>query len=116
VPSQRRIVITGIGVVSALGSTRDSFWNSLLECRSGVRPIERVDTSKFRFHNGCEVAGYNPLEHFDEKKLTYLDLFAQFALVAAKEAIRDSGAELKGDRSGVITGSGGGGQCTLDQE
>lgn len=109
-----RVAITGIGVVSALGPTRDAFWQGVSEGRSAIRPIETVDCSQFRFRNGAEVAGYVPSEHFDEKSLTYLDRFAQYALVAAREAERDSGREFRGDRTAVVTGTSSGGQSSLD--
>ena len=110
----RRVVITGIGVVSALGPTRQAFWQGLCEGRSGIRPIETVDCTQFRFRNGAEVFGYNPADHFEEKQLTYLDRFAQYGLVAAREAQKDAGIELRGDRTAVVTGTSSGGQGSLD--
>ena len=89
--SQRRVVITGMGVISALGDSREEFWSALAEGRSGIQPIEGVDRSLLRFQNGAEVRGYNPLRYFGEKEASLLDRFAQFGVVAAREAIADSG-------------------------
>ena len=104
----RRVVVTGLGVVSAIGENVGDFGASLREGRSGIRPITRSDMSGFRFQNGAEVAGFDPAKHFDEDKLAWLDRFAQFGLVAAREAVADSGIEWSEElraRTGVITGS-----------
>ncbi len=87
------------------------------EGRSAIRPITLVDVSTFRFRNGAEVPGYRPTDYFDEKELTLLDRFAQLALVAAAEAVTDSGIEWTPglrQRSAVITGCSGGGKSTED--
>jgi nodulation protein E len=110
----RRVVITGIGVVSALGPDRESFAAALAEGRSGIRPMECVDRSQFRFANGAEVAGYKPSKHFEEKQQTLMDRFAQFAVVAAREAVKDSGADVGGEDTAIITGSCVGGQNSMD--
>ena len=113
-----RVVITGIGVISALGSSREAFWQALREGRPGIGPIEGVDRSEFRFQNGAQVREYNPEDYFDFKLAGFLDRFAQFALIAAREAVRDSGiewTEALRARSAIVTGSCVGGQTTQDQ-
>jgi nodulation protein E len=113
----RRVAITGIGAISALGRSAGEFWCALEQGRSGIRPLETVDRSKLRFQNGGEVPGYNPGDYFEEKRADFMDRFAQFGVIAAREAIRDSGlewAEVDPETVTVITGSCVGGQCTQD--
>jgi nodulation protein E len=111
----RRVVVTGVGVLSSIGNTVAQFEESLRAGRSGIGPITQVDTSRLRFHNAAEIRGFEPTEHFSE--LTWLDRFAQLGIVAARDAIADSGLtwndELRG-RTGVITGSCLGGIGTED--
>ena len=75
---QRRVVVTGIGVISAVGHNWCEFWRALREGRSGIGPLEAVDTTLLRFQNGAEVRNYIPANHFDEKEIGLLDRFAQF--------------------------------------
>ena len=111
----RRVVVTGIGVLSSIGNTVTRFEESLRAGRSGIGPITQVDTSRLRFHNGAEIRGFEPAEHFSE--LTWLDRFAQLGIVATRDAIADSeltwNDELRA-RTGVITGSCLGGMGTED--
>lgn len=112
------MVVTGVGVISALGENAGEFWNALIEGRSGIRPIQAVDRTQFRFQNGAEVQNYNPSKYFDEKEQSLLDRFAQFAVVAAREAVGDSGIEFTQElkeRTAIITGSCVGGQQTEDE-
>jgi nodulation protein E len=112
-----RVVVTGIGVVSALGNDAASFWSKIVAGESGIGPITKVDMSDFRFKNAAEVRGFDGAAYFDEKNLMWLDSFAQFGVVAAREAVRDSGIEFDENlrhRSGVITGSCLGGKETED--
>jgi len=114
----RRVAITGIGVISALGKNACEFWSALEQGRSGIAPLETVDRSKLRFQNGAEVHGYNPIDHFEEKHADFIDRFAQFGVIAAREAIRDSGLDpssLDNESTTIITGSCVGGQCSEDQ-
>ena len=114
----RRVVVTGIGVISSIGHTVGDFWDSLREGRPGIRPIELVDRSKLRFENAAEVAGYRPDEYFSPKEAAMVDRFAQFAMIAAREAVRDAGLAEEKDRfrtAAVVTGSCIGGQSTEDQ-
>ena len=103
---RRRVAVTGLGVVSALGPDCDSFWNAISNGRSGIRPLRCVEPGTLRFSNGAEVDGYDPEAHFEGKQLSYLDRFAQFGIVAAREALRDSGLTIQPERTAVITGSG----------
>jgi nodulation protein E len=112
-----RVVVTGIGVVSALGNDAAAFWNRITRGESGIGPITKVDMSDFRFRNAAEVRGFDGRAHFDDKNLMWLDSFAQFGIVAAREAVADSGIEFDEDlrnRSGVTTGSCLGGKETED--
>src|SRR5512143_1358117 len=89
----RRVVITGVGVISALGSGKAAFWDALSTGRSGISRIEAVDASQLRFQNGAEVHGYNPEAYFEPKVAGFLDRFAQFALIAAREAVADAAVQ-----------------------
>lgn len=113
----RRVVVTGLGIVSALGSTADQFWRALIEGRSGIRPIQSVDVSGMRFQNGAEVLHFNATDYIDAKQASLLDRFAQFAIVAAREAVKDSGLDFTDElrtRTAIVTGCAVGGQCTMD--
>jgi nodulation protein E len=111
----RRVVITGIGVLSSIGNSAAQFEESLRASRSGIGPITQVDTSRLRFHNAAEIQRFDPTEHFSD--ITWLDRFAQLGIVAARDAIADSALtwndELRA-RTGVITGSCLGGMGTED--
>jgi len=114
----RKVVITGIGVVSAIGNNAADFWASLVAGRSGIGPITKVDVSTMRFQNAAEIKNFDPVQHFDEKNLLWLDPFSHYGIVAAREAIADSGIEFNDelrDKSGVITGSCLGGKMTEDE-
>jgi nodulation protein E len=113
----RRVVITGLGVVSALGNNAAEFWESLRDGRAGIGPITKVDTADLRFKNAAEVRGFDAGEHFDERMMMMLDPFAHFGVVAAREAISDSGIDFSNglkDKTGVVTGSCLGGKETED--
>src|SRR5579862_4555521 len=86
-----RVAITGIGVICAIGNTREEFALGLREGRCGIAAITLADVSGFRFRNGAEVRGYVPEQHFDPKQVDIIDRFAQFAAVAAREAVADAG-------------------------
>jgi nodulation protein E len=111
----RRVVVTGVGVLSSIGNTVTRFEESLRAGRPGIAPITQVDTSRLRFRNAAEVRGFEPSEHFSE--LTWLDRFAQLGIVAARDAIADSALTWNDEmraRTGVITGSCLGGMATED--
>jgi nodulation protein E len=115
----RRVAITGLGIVSPLGLNLADTWNALREGRPGIGPIKSVDGSKWglKIQNGAEVRGFDPLKHFEGGKDAQLDRFAQFSVVAAREAIRSSGIELTPDlreRSAIVCGSAVGGQAAIE--
>ncbi|HEY2865846.1 MAG TPA: beta-ketoacyl-[acyl-carrier-protein] synthase family protein [Pyrinomonadaceae bacterium] len=115
----RKVVITGIGVVSGIGNNVGEFWTSLADGRSGIGQIAKTDVTSLRFQNAAEVKGFDADSHFDEKTLLWLDPFAQFGVVAAREAIADSGITFTGDlkeMTGVVTGSCVGGKTTEDEQ
>ena len=111
----KRVVITGVGVISGLGNNAAEFWDALSAGRSGIGSITRADVSSIRFKNAAEVRGFDPTQHFDDKALLWLDPFSHFGIVSAREAVADSGIEFTDElrgRSGVITGSCLGGKTT----
>ncbi len=113
----RRVAVTGVGVVSALGPDRRAFWDALAAGRPGIEAIRSVDCSDLRFSNGAEARDYVPERHFEPRALDHLDRFSQLALVAAREAAADAGFPWRGDlsaRTAVVTGSSLGGQTTED--
>jgi nodulation protein E len=113
----RRVAVTGIGIVSAIGNSTPEFWRSIVDCRPGIGPIEGVDRSSLRFENGAEVRGFDPLAHFDARTADMLDRFAQLACVAGREAVANANLELTPElksRSGIITGCCVGGQASED--
>ncbi|MCC2547972.1 beta-ketoacyl-ACP synthase II [Hymenobacter sp. BT175] len=116
--SFRRVVVTGLGAITPLGSTVPAFWDGLSRGVSGAAPITRFDASKFKTHFACEVKGYSPDNYFDRKEGRKMDPFTQFALIAADEAILDAGLNegVNRDRVGVIWGSGIGGLKTFQEE
>ena len=87
----RRVAITGIGVIAGPGRTTCEFWKSLLEGRSAIGPLETVDCSALRFQNGAEVRGYSHQPYFEDRRADFMDRFAQFAVIAAREAVTDAG-------------------------
>src|ERR1051325_4156033 len=113
-----RVVVTGIGVICAIGNTREEFAAGLREGKCGIGEITLADVSSLRFQKGAEVRGYVPEHHFDPKQIDLIDRFAQFATVAAREAVSDAGIvwtdELR-DECVIITGACVGGQSTEDQ-
>ena len=116
--SKHRVVITGLGVISALGRNINEFWSSLSEGRPGIGPMETVDRTQLRFQNAAEVRGYQAGDFMDEKRADMLDRFAQFALIAAREAIADARIEWTPElreRTCVVTGSCTGGQTSEDK-
>ena len=114
-----RVAITGVGVISAIGKNNPEFWDSLKHGRSGIRPIEASGCQDLRFRNGAEVPDYNSSDHFDEKQSQLMDRFAEFAVIAAREAVRDAALELTPEMKAggaVITGACVGGQTSEDRE
>ena len=115
----RRVVVTGVGVISALGNDRTTFTESLKEGRTGIAPLEGVDPERLRFRNVGQVRGYDSSEHFDRRGLLTLARFGQFSVVSAREAVEDSGIDFDNEelalKTGAITGCGAGGLSTMDQ-
>lgn len=110
----RRVAVTGMGVIAAPGNTRASFWESLCEGRSAIRPITQVEG--LRFPNAAEVVNFHATDFMDAKEADLLDRFTQFALIAAREAVSDAGVEIAGGRTAVITGTSAGGKISEDRE
>src|SRR3954468_18261355 len=113
----RRVVITGVGTISALGRNTSEFADSLRAGRSGIRPIQSVETPTLRFQNGAEVQGYSHQPYFEDRRADFMDRFAQFAVIAAREAVADAGVawtpELR-ETAAIVTGACVGGQNTED--
>ncbi len=115
----KRVVITGIGALSALGNNRDAFRQSLEEGISGARTITKFDASKFKTQFACELNDFVVEDHLDRKLARRMDAFTQYAMVVAKEAVEHSGIDFSTqnlDRCGVIWGSGIGGLRSLEKE
>ncbi len=113
---QRRVVITGIGTINPLGNSIEEYFTNLEKGVSGAGPITHFDASNFKTKFACELKGYNPTDYFDRKELRKYDLFSQYALIAAEQAVKDSGLDLEkvdAERTGVIWGSGIGGLETF---
>lgn len=117
--NQKRVVITGLGTINPLGHNVPEFWDNLIKGVSGAGPITRFDASNFRTQFACEVKNYEPTEYFDKKEVRKMDLYTQFGLIAAREAIKDSALNLEQEdkkRIGVIWGAGIGGLQTFYEE
>ncbi|MBA7510015.1 3-oxoacyl-[acyl-carrier-protein] synthase 2 [subsurface metagenome] len=115
----RRVVITGYGVISPIGIGADDFWNSLVSGKSGISRISTFDTSQFSTQIGAEVKNFQPEKYIDKKKIRKMDRFSQLAFAAAKIAIEDAKLDMKKEdpfRAGVIVGSGIGGLSTVAAE
>ncbi len=116
--SQRRVVITGLGVICSLGCNTQEFWASLSQGLPGIRPMELVDPARLRFKNGAEVRGYRTEDYFSPDRAVFFDRFAEFGLIAAHEAIAASGVEWTPEllgRTAIVTGTAVGGQTTEDK-
>jgi nodulation protein E len=116
--SKRRVVVTGMGAISALGRNCSQFWNMLSRGLHGFGPIESVDRTAMRFQNGAEIREYRTEDYFDDERARLLDKFTQFGLIAAEEAVQaarlDWSSALRA-RTGVITGTALGGQGMEDE-
>jgi 3-oxoacyl-[acyl-carrier-protein] synthase II len=114
----QRVVITGLGTVNPLAGDVHGFWDGLRNGRSGIGPIERFDVSEFKVRFGGEVKGFDPESVLEAKTARRMDRFSQFAVVAANQAIKDSGVEMAGEdpyRWGVALGCGIGGLATFEE-
>ena len=116
----KRVVVTGIGALSPLGKNKEETWSAMINGVSGAAPITHFDTEHFKTKFACELKGFDPLEYFDRKEARKLDPFAQFAIVAADEALEESGLLKDGnidlDTVGVIWGTGIGGIQIFENE
>ena len=115
----KRVVVTGLGAITPLGKTLTETWEGLVNGKSGAGPITHFDASKFKTQFACEVKNFDPNQYFDRKEARKLDRYAQFALIAADEAIADSGMEMEKldlNKVGVIFSSGIGGISTFQEE
>ncbi len=116
----KRVVVTGLGALTPIGNDVETTWKNALDGVSGAGPITHFDPSKFKTQFACEVKDFDTNAHFDRKKARTLDLYAQYALVAAQQAVEDSGLEncetLNKDRVGVIVAAGIGGLHTFEEE
>ena len=117
-PERRRVVITGIGLVTPLGCGTDNNWDALVAGRSGVGPITHFDTSDFPVRFAGEARDFDPVRYIDKRELKRIDRFAQMALAAAQMAMDDSGLRIDADnaaRVGSVIGVGLGGIGTLEE-
>ena len=115
----KRVVVTGIGAITPLGKNAKETWENAKNGVSGAAEITHFDTSKFKTHFACEVKNYNAQDYFDRKEARKMDLYEQYAIIAADEAIKDCGWDLeKIDKNeiGVIFGVGIGGIRTFEEE
>src|SRR5215472_14676154 len=113
----RRVAITGMGAICAVGRNTTEFAESLRQGRSGIGPIRSADTSQLRFQNGAEVCDYSHQPYFDDRRADFIDRFAQFAVIAAREAATGAGIEWTPElreQAAIVTGSCVGGQSTED--
>lgn len=115
----KRVVVTGLGAITPIGNDVESTWDNAVKGVSGAGPITHFDASLFKTQFACEVKNFNVAEHFDRKEVRKYDLYAQYALVAARQAVADAGLDAEGvdhDRVGVIFAAGIGGLHTFEEE
>jgi len=115
----KRVVVTGLGAITPIGNNIQDYWNGLINGVSGSEMITRFNAEKFKTRFACEVKNFDPSQYFDRKEARKLDLYSQFAMVAAEEAVQDSKLDLDAidhDRAGVIFASGIGGINTFTDE
>ena len=115
----KRVVVTGLGALTPVGNTVAETWENLVNGVSGAGPITHFDASKFKTQFACEVKNFNPNDHLDRKEARKMDLYTQYAIVAAKEAIEDAAMDLDNEdktKIGVIFGVGIGGIRTFEEE
>ena len=115
----KRVVVTGLGALTPVGNTAPETWENLVNGVSGAGPITHFDASLFKTQFACEVKNFNPNDFIDRKEARKMDLYTQYAIVAAKEAVTDSGLDVEKEdlnRIGVIFGVGIGGMHTFEEE
>lgn len=114
----RRVVVTGTGVISAIGNSTTAFWNSIVECRPGIGPYQHPFADQIRFKNGADVKNFDAAAYLEKGDLDLMDRFAQFAVVAAREAVSQSGFIIDEEnkyRTAVICGTSIGGVHAQEQ-
>ena len=115
----KRVVVTGLGALTPIGNTLQEYWDGLVNGKSGAAPITYYDTEKHKTKFACEIKNFNVEDFIDKKEVRRMDKFAQYAIVASDEAIKDSGITLENvnkHRVGVIWGAGIGGLQTFQDE
>jgi 3-oxoacyl-[acyl-carrier-protein] synthase II len=115
----RRVVVTGLGVISSLGLDYETFWSSLINGESGISLVASFDTTEFPSKIGAEVRDFDPAQYIEKKEIRRMDRFAQFAVAASKQALEDSGLKITEEnahRTGVLIGSGIGGMKTFEDQ
>ena len=115
----RRVVVTGIGLVSSVGIGTETNWSALLSGKSGIGRITRFDTSQFSTQIAGEVRGFDPLQFIEKKDVKKMDIFIQYAIAASQFAMDDAGLKVTpeiADRVGVFIASGIGGFQTIERE
>ena len=115
----RRVVVTGVGLISSVGLGTEANWEGLLAGRSGIGPITHFDAKDFSVRIAGEVKGFDPLQYVDRKDVKKMDVFIQFAVAAAEFAVRDAGLQVtpeNADSTGVFIASGIGGFSTIERE
>ncbi len=115
----KRVVVTGLGAITPIGKNVGDYWNSLLQGKNGAAPITHFDTSKHKTKFACEIKDYDAREYFDRKEVRKMDAYAQYGIIAAKEAVKDAGIDadnIDKNRVGVIWASGIGGLGTFHDE
>lgn len=115
----RRVVITGMGVISPIGLDTPSFWDSLINGRSGIAPLQHVDLEGQEVSVGAQLKGFNPLTYMDRKEARRMDKYCQYAMAATREALQMSGLDIAATdpfRVGTIIGSGIGGIESMENE
>ena len=116
---ERRVVVTGIGAVTPIGNTTAEFWAGIKAGKCGIDEITKVDTSDLKVKLAAEVKNYNPEDYFDRRTARRMDLYSQYAVVASREALKDSGITAENtdmNRVGTIIGSGIGGLNTMEKD
>lgn len=114
----RRVVVTGLGVISPVGNTAETYWDSLVSGQSGIDFITKFDTTDYKVKIAAEVKGFDPHDYMEKCEIRKTDLFAQYAIAAAAQAVEDSGilGKVEPERFGVYVGSGIGGMNTFINE
>ena len=116
---ERRVVVTGLGAITPIGNNVKDYWEGLKAGKCGIDTITAFDVTDFKVKLAAEVKNYNPEEYLDKRSARRLDRFTQFAIIAAREAMKDSGITKENtdmERVGTFIGSGIGGLDTIEKE